>query len=86
MLHRPMVMTLPSLCNKCRCKYRQEQWNKLIPGLGDTAKVIFDPIQQIICNESSESMGNLLKPDMKSLVWLAVGFFVAPRVIAMFNK
>lgn len=31
-------------------------------------------------------MGNILKPDMKSLVWLAVGAFVVPRVLSMFNK
>jgi hypothetical protein len=31
-------------------------------------------------------MTNILKPDMKSLVWLAVGFLVVPRVMSMFNK
>lgn len=31
-------------------------------------------------------MGSILKPDMKSLVWLAVGWLVIPRVLTMFNK
>lgn len=26
-------------------------------------------------------MPNIIKPDAKSLVWLAIGFFVLPRVI-----
>lgn len=83
-----VATTRTLLCNKCRCKYRQELWNKFYPGLGDTAALIFDPIQRVICTESSEGneMTNLIKPDLKSLVWLAVGFFVAPRVLAMFNK
>jgi hypothetical protein len=25
---------------------------------------------------------DILRPDMKSMVWLALGFFVAPKVIA----
>lgn len=25
----------------------------------------------------------LLKPDLKSLVWLGIGFFVAPKIIRM---
>lgn len=31
-------------------------------------------------------MGNLLKPDMKSLVWLGIGAFVVPFILAKFNK
>jgi hypothetical protein len=81
-------MMLPSLCNGCRCKYRQEKWNEFIPGLGDTAATIFNPIQSFICtNEDGVSpMGNMLKPDMKSLVWLAIGAVVVPFVLAKFNK
>lgn len=26
-------------------------------------------------------MPNIIKPDLKSLVWLGIGFFVLPRVI-----
>lgn len=29
---------------------------------------------------------DILKPDMKSLVWLAVGWLVIPRVFAMVKK
>ena len=80
-------MMLPSLCNSCRCKDRQEQWNKFIPGLGDTAATIFDPIQRLICSdEKSNVMPSLLKPDMKSLLWLAIGAIVVPMVRAKFNK
>lgn len=79
-----MVTTLRSLCDNCGCKNRQEKWNKLIPGLGDTAAVIFNPIQSYICpNENGDIlMSNILKPDMKSIVWLAVGAFVVPMIIA----
>ena len=28
-------------------------------------------------------MPDILKPDMKSVVWLAVGFLVLPRVVRM---
>ena len=28
-------------------------------------------------------MGGMFMPDAKALVWLALGFFVAPRVVAM---
>jgi hypothetical protein len=28
-------------------------------------------------------MGSLLRPDAKALVWLALGWFVVPRVVAM---
>ncbi len=83
-----MVMTPLSLCSQCGCKKRQEQWNAVIPGLGDTAAIVFNPIQRFICSDENgvSSMGNMLKPDLKSLVYLAVGFLVVPRVIAMFNK
>lgn len=27
-------------------------------------------------------MGTLLRPDLKALVWLGIGFFVAPLVIS----
>lgn len=26
-------------------------------------------------------MPNIIKPDLKSLVWLGIGFFVLPRII-----
>lgn len=28
-------------------------------------------------------MGNIIRPDMGKLVWLAAGFFVAPKLIRM---
>lgn len=31
-------------------------------------------------------MPGVLKPDMKALVWLAIGAFVVPRVLAMGRK
>jgi hypothetical protein len=31
-------------------------------------------------------MSNMLKPDLKAVVWLAVGFLVIPRVMAMVKK
>jgi len=29
---------------------------------------------------------DVLRPDLKSLVWLALGFFVAPKVLKMVGK
>jgi hypothetical protein len=83
-----MAMTRLSLCNSCGCKSRQAKWNNFLPGLGDTAAIVFDPIQSFICpNDSGESsMSNMLKPDLKAVVWLAVGFLVIPRVMAMVKK
>lgn len=28
----------------------------------------------------------MLRPDMKSVIWLAIGFFVAPKVLKMVGK
>lgn len=83
-----MATKLPSLCSKCNCRYRQDKWNEFIPGLGDTAAIMFDPIQHFICPDDKGDipMTDLLKPDMKSLIWLAVGAFVVPRVLTMFVK
>ena len=33
--------------------------------------------------EKGSVMPDVLKPDLKALVWLAVGLFVAPKVIAV---
>lgn len=29
---------------------------------------------------------DMLRPDMKSVIWLALGFFVAPKVLKMVGK
>ena len=29
---------------------------------------------------------DMIRPDMKSVVWLALGFFVAPKVLKMINR
>lgn len=81
-----MATTLLSLCNQCDCKSRQAKLNQLSPGLGDKVATVFNPIQRILCTESGKQMGDILKPDMKSLVWLAVGFLVIPRVLSMVKK
>lgn len=31
-------------------------------------------------------MGNLIKPDVKAVVWLLLGAFVAPKVLAMVKR
>lgn len=62
----------------CGCQARQEALNAAVPGLGDAVKVIADPIY-----ERWLEMPALLKPDMKSLVWLAIGAFLVPRLLTM---
>lgn len=73
-----------SLCSDCDCKSRQEWLNNRIPGLGDSVAIVFNPIQQFICpNENGETpMKDILKPDLKSLVWLGVGFLVVPFIMS----
>lgn len=31
-------------------------------------------------------MPNILKPDVKALVWLAVGFLVLPKIVSMVGR
>lgn len=50
---------------------------------------MFNPIQRFICPDKETGeipMTDLLKPDVKALVWLAVGWLVIPRVMAMVKK
>lgn len=60
----------------CGCQQRQEALNEWIPGLGDAVKVVADPVY-----ERWNAMPAILRPDMKSLVWLAIGAFVVPRIL-----
>jgi len=80
-------MTLSSLCRQCNCKARQAKWNALFPGLGDAAAIVFNPIQKMICNNAKEesNMPSVLKPDMKAIVWLAIGALVVPLVRSKLN-
>jgi hypothetical protein len=67
----------------CGCEARQEWLNNQVPGLGDAVKKIADPVANAIGykgRESTLSM-DLLKPDMKSLVWLAIGALVVSKFI-----
>jgi len=78
---------LSSLCSSCGCKARQAKWNAAFPGLGNAAAVVFNPIQKLICNNVKEesNMPSVLKPDMKALVWLAIGALVVPMVRSKLN-
>lgn len=29
---------------------------------------------------------DMLRPDMKSVIWLAIGFFIAPKILKMVGK
>lgn len=62
----------------CGCQRRKEALNDLLPGLGDGVAAVADPIY-----ERWQGMPALLKPDVKAVVWLLIGAFVAPRVLAM---
>jgi hypothetical protein len=68
----------------CGCSARQEWLNEQIPGLGDAVKVVADPIADAIGYKGRvRKMPELLKPDMKSLVWLAIGTLVVSRFIRL---
>lgn len=68
----------------CGCKARQEWLNNHVPGLGDAIKVVADPVADAIgYNGRTKKMPDLLRPDMKSLVWLAIGTFVVARFIKL---
>lgn len=68
----------------CGCAARQEWLNEQFPGLGDAVKVVADPIADAIGYKGrARTMPELLKPDMKSLVWLAIGTLVVSRFIRL---
>lgn len=60
----------------CGCEDRRNKLNNFYPGLGDKVKLVADPVQ-----EGFNNMPEILRPDTKSLVWLAIGAFVVPMVL-----
>ena len=60
----------------CGCEARKAALNGAVPGLGDRVASVADPIY-----ERWKAMPELLRPDMKSVVWLAIGAFVVPFVL-----
>ena len=64
----------------CGCAERQAWLNDQIPGFGDRVKQLADPVAAYWREE--KHMPDILRPDMKSLVWLAIGAFVVPIVLA----
>lgn len=71
----------------CDCEKRQAQLNNIHPGFGDRVKSVADPIAKVLeigpYDERGSLMPDILRPDMKSLVWLAIGAFVVPMVLRM---
>lgn len=71
----------------CDCEKRREQLNSIHPGFGDRVKTIADPIARGLeigpYDPEGRIMPEMLRPDMKSLVWLAIGAFVVPMVLRM---
>lgn len=62
----------------CGCTARKNALNTAIPGLGDVVATVAEPVY-----ERWNTMPAMLKPDMKSLVWLLIGAFVVPRMLTM---
>lgn len=56
-----------------------------MPGLGDATAKVLNPINEYIKPYSigDTPMTDLLKPDMKAVIWLAVGAFVVPYVLKL---
>lgn len=68
----------------CGCEKRKEYLNSQFPGLGDAVAVVAEPVADAIGYKGRKrKMPDLLKPDMKSLVWLAIGTFVVARFIRL---
>jgi hypothetical protein len=68
----------------CGCKKRQEYLNGKVPGLGDAVRVVAEPVADVIGYKGRvRKMPEILKPDMKSLVWLAIGTLVVARFIRL---
>jgi len=77
-------MTEPvSFNDDCGCAKRQAALNAAIPGLGDAVKVVADPVADVIGYRRVRKMPEILKPDMKSLVWLAIGTLVVARFVRL---
>lgn len=69
----------------CGCAKRREWLNEQVPGSGDAVAFIAEPIADAIGYKGRErKMPAILRPDMKSLVWLAIGAFVVPMVLRKF--
>lgn len=68
----------------CGCAARQEWLNNQVPGMGDKVKVIADPIADMIGYKGrTRKMPEILRPDMKSLVWLAIGTLIVARFVRL---
>jgi hypothetical protein len=68
----------------CGCAKRQAWLNNSVPGLGDAVKVIADPVADMAgLYGRKRKMPDILRPDMKSLVWLAIGTLVVARFIRL---
>lgn len=84
MSRRHAVMMQPSQADDCGCAARQAALNAAVPGLGDAVKVVADPVADIIGYKGRvRKMPEILKPDMKSLVWLAIGTLVVARFVRL---
>ena len=71
----PREDTVP---DPCGCKARQEALNGMVPGLGDRVAAVAEPIKK-----GMGQMPAMLRPDMKSIVWLLIGAFVVPKLMTM---
>lgn len=62
----------------CGCEGRRSRLNEMRPGLGDQVARVAEPVKETI-----QVMPTILRPDLKSLVWLAIGALVVPRILTM---
>ncbi len=66
----------------CGCQHRKDLLNQYVPGLVDSVEQVANPIYSKFQSLKGENaMTSLLKPDMKAIVWLAIGAFVVPIVL-----
>lgn len=67
------------------CAARQAALNDWHDGLGDGVAKVAEPVADFIgYHQEGPLMPAMLKPDLKSLIWLAIGAIVVPRILAKF--
>lgn len=73
------------MADDCGCSKRKEWLNVHVNGLGNAVEYVAEPVANLIGYKGRDSkMGSLpglLKPDMKSLIWLAIGTLVVSKFI-----
>lgn len=72
------------MAEECGCEARKQWLNEHVPGSGDAVAFFAEPVADVLGYKRERKMPEILKPDTKSLVWLAIGAFVLPMILRRF--